>query len=88
MSEFRVGRRIKTKQIGGNLASAFVGRLGVIFRPPFTGRDVWVRFDEPVHSNREWLFPIEYIELIPLSPEEEAHLEDQERRRLHADQYL
>ena len=87
MSEFKIGRRVQAKQRNGMLSAPFVDKTGVVCREQL-GNYVWVRLDVPVSNQREWSFPIEYLELIALSPEEQAQLDDQERRRQHADRYL
>ena len=47
---------------------------------------VWVQFPERIGGHSHWWFYYEH--LILATPEEQARIEDQQRRQQHADKYL
>lgn len=87
MLEFVIGARVKG---GPGLRQPFRDQLGTILniRGPYFD----IKFDRSVDGKIEWTIPsneLGYGEtIIPISPEEEAQWQDQQRRYEHAMKYL
>lgn len=91
MIEPRLGMRVRAKQnIGGDLRSDFIGKIGTIlhFSIDHVSTYIRVRFDEPICGRYEWTLTRPYLEEVHLTPEAEAQHKDQLRRQAHAEKYL
>jgi hypothetical protein len=94
IDEIKMGQKIRTSN-NSDLAGWIRNQTGIVRQVRINAFEsgvedrIWITFDPPLNQRDEWFLPlIEAYFVPPLTPEEEAALEDQKRREAHADRWL